>query len=46
LIDILDIVLWIVQAIVASVFLMAGSMHAFLYEAAKKRLPWVKDAPR
>ena len=44
--DFLDIGLWIVQAMLAFVFLMAGSMHAFRYEAAKKRLPWVKDAPR
>ena len=30
----------------AVVFLLAGAMHAFRYEAAKKNLPWVKDLPR
>ena len=44
--DWLDVGLWIVQALLAVVFLLAGSMHAFRYEAAKKSLPWVKDLPR
>jgi uncharacterized membrane protein YphA (DoxX/SURF4 family) len=44
--DFLDIGLWVVHAIVAVIFLMAGAMHAFRYEAAKKNLPWVKDAAR
>lgn len=44
--DLLDVGLWIVQALLAVVFLLAGAMHAFRYEAAKKSLPWVKDLPR
>ncbi len=44
--DLLDVALWIVQALLAVVFLLAGAMHAFRYEAAKKNLPWVKDLPR
>jgi len=44
--DFLDIGLRIFQAFVAVFFLMAGAMHAFHYEAAKKSLPWVKDVPR
>jgi len=44
--DFLDVGLWIVQALLAVVFLLAGAMHAFRYEAAKKNLPWVKDLPR
>ena len=44
--DFLDIGLWIVQALLAVLFLLAGAMHAFRYEAAKKSLPWVKDLPR
>jgi len=39
--DFLDIGLWIVQALLAVLFLLAGAMHAFRYEAAKKSLPWV-----
>ena len=44
--DWLDVGLWIVQALLAVVFLLAGAMHAFRYEAAKKNLPWVKNLPR
>ncbi len=44
--DLVHVGLWIVQALLAVVFLLAGAMHAFRYEAAKKDLPWVKDLPR
>jgi uncharacterized membrane protein len=44
--DWLDIGLWIVQGVLALIFLLAGSMHALRYEASKKNLPWVKDMPR
>jgi uncharacterized membrane protein len=44
--DWLDIGLWIVQGVLALIFLLAGSMHALRYEASKKNLPWVKDLPR
>lgn len=41
--DLLDVGRWIVQALLAVVFLLAGAMHAFRYEAANKNLPWVRD---
>lgn len=44
--DFLDLGIWIVQALLAVIFLLAGAMHALRYEAAKKTLPWVKDLPR
>jgi uncharacterized membrane protein YphA (DoxX/SURF4 family) len=43
--DFLDVGLWTVQALLAIVFLLAGALHAFRYEAAKKNLPWMKDLP-
>jgi uncharacterized membrane protein YphA (DoxX/SURF4 family) len=42
----LNLILWIVQAILAAMFLMAGMMKAFQYERAKATLPWVKDVPK
>ena len=44
--DFLDVGLWIVQGLLAVVFFLAGALHAFRYEAAKKNLAWVKDLPR
>ena len=44
--DFLDVGLWIVQALLAVLFLLAGAMHAFRYETARKTLQWVKDLPR
>lgn len=44
--DPLDIALWVVQGLLAVIFLLAGSMHAFRYEASKKNLPWVRGVPR
>ena len=44
--DWLDIALWIAQFLLAAIFLLAGTVHAFRYQAAKERLPWVKDLPR
>lgn len=38
--------LWIVQGLLAAMFLMAGSMKALQYEKAKEKLPWVKDVSR
>jgi uncharacterized membrane protein YphA (DoxX/SURF4 family) len=40
-----NIALWIVQVLLAGLFLMAGMMKAFQYERAKASLPWVKDVP-
>jgi uncharacterized membrane protein YphA (DoxX/SURF4 family) len=42
----MNIILWIVQILLAVMFLMAGVMKAFQYERAKASLPWVKDVPR
>lgn len=42
----LNLILWIVQAILAVMFLMAGVMKAFQYERAKATLPWVKDVSK
>lgn len=42
----MNIALWIVQVLLAGMFLMAGVMKAFQYERAKASLPWVKDIPR
>ena len=44
--DWLDIALWIAQFLLAAIFLLAGTVHAFRYETARERLPWVKDLPR
>ncbi len=42
----MNVALWIVQVLLAGLFLMAGVMKAFQYERAKASLPWVKDVPR
>ncbi len=42
----MNIVLWVLQILLAVLFLMAGGMKAFRYEIAKAKLPWVASAPR
>jgi uncharacterized membrane protein YphA (DoxX/SURF4 family) len=42
----MNIALWIVQMLLAGMFLMAGVMKVFQYERAKASLSWVKDLPR
>lgn len=42
----MNIALWIVQVLLAGIFLLAGAMKAFQYERAKTSLPWVKDVSR
>lgn len=42
----MNIILWMVQILLAGMFLMAGVMKAFQYERAKTSLFWVKDVPR
>lgn len=37
---------WMFSAVLALVFLIVGVIHAFRYEVARKRLPWVADVPR
>ncbi len=42
----LDLALWVAQVVLAAIFIMAGSIHAFRYEKAKERLSWVRALPR
>lgn len=42
----MNIALWVVQALLALAFLMAGSMKAFQYEKAKATMAWVKDVSK
>ncbi|MNI25808.1 hypothetical protein D3C73_794840 [compost metagenome] len=42
----MNIALWIVQGLLALMFLSAGMMKAFQYEKAKATLPWVKDSSK
>jgi uncharacterized membrane protein YphA (DoxX/SURF4 family) len=42
----MNIALWIVQVLLAGMFILAGVMKAFSYERAKASLFWVKDVPR
>jgi uncharacterized membrane protein len=42
----MNLCLWIVQALLAAAFGMAGVMKAFQYQQAKAKLPWVKDVPK
>ncbi|MFJ7828387.1 DoxX family protein [Psychrobacillus sp. NPDC096623] len=42
----MNIALWIVQIILALMFVMAGFTKAFQYEKAKSSLPWVKDSSK
>jgi len=39
----MNIVLWVLQALLAVMFLLAGVMKAFQYERAKVQLKWVGD---
>jgi uncharacterized membrane protein YphA (DoxX/SURF4 family) len=42
----MNIALWIVQILLAAMFIFAGVTKAFRYEYAQATLPWVKDIPR
>jgi len=42
----MNILLWIVQGLLALMFLSAGMMKVFQYEKAKASLPWVKDSSK
>ncbi|MDF2724004.1 MAG: DoxX family protein [Paenibacillus sp.] len=39
----MNIALWIVQALLGLVFLMAGVTKSFQYEKAKEKMPWAKE---
>jgi uncharacterized membrane protein YphA (DoxX/SURF4 family) len=41
----MNIVLWILQVLVAAMFLMAGVLHGFQQERAKAQLKWPADVP-
>jgi len=41
----MNLVLWLVQVLVAAGFAIAGYSHAFAYERARGRMPWVRDIP-
>jgi uncharacterized membrane protein YphA (DoxX/SURF4 family) len=41
-----NIALWIIQVLLAAMFVYAGVLKAFQYERAKASLFWVKDLPR
>ncbi len=42
----MNIALWIVQGLLAVVYLSVGTVKAFFYESAKARTNWVRDVPR
>ncbi len=44
--DWIDIGLWIVQAFLAVVFLLAGAMHAFRSGSARRNMAVLRDIPR
>jgi uncharacterized membrane protein len=39
-------VLWSAQILLALAFLVAGATHAFRYDEAKRRMPWVSAMPK
>jgi len=42
----MNVALWIVQGLLALMFLPAGMMKAFQYEKAKATMPWAKDSSK
>lgn len=42
----MNVVLWILQGLLAAAFLMAGLFKTFGYEKARQSMPWVKDSSR
>ena len=44
--DFMNVVLWILQIILAIMFIIAGSMKSLNYEKALESLAWVKDSSR
>lgn len=42
----MNIALWIVQGLLALMFISAGLTKAFQYNKAKAKLPWVKDSSK
>lgn len=42
----MNIALWIVQGLLALMFIFAGMTKAFQYEKVKSSMPWAKDASK
>lgn len=42
----MNIALWVVQGLLAVMFLMAGATKAFQYEKAREKMAWVRDVPK
>ncbi len=42
----MNIILWIVQVLLAAVFLGAGVLHGFQYERAREQLKWPTAVPQ
>src|SRR5699024_10771403 len=42
----MNVVLWIIQIVLAFIFVSAGFMKVFTYEKAKEKIAWIKDAPK
>ena len=42
----MNIALWVVQVLLAVLFVFAGALKVFQYDRARAMLPWVKDVPR
>lgn len=42
----MNIALWIMQGLLALIFILAGSMKAIQFERAEATLPWVKDTSK
>ncbi|NIG54551.1 DoxX family protein [Chitinophaga sp. Cy-1792] len=42
----MNVALWIIQLMLAAVFLAGGIMKAFNYETARMNISWVKDVPK
>jgi uncharacterized membrane protein len=43
--DRVEIGLWVLQGIVAALFLLAGFGHAIAYEQTRAQVAWVRDVP-
>ena len=41
----MNLVIWVVQVLVAVGFAIAGYSKVFAYERARARMPWVRDVP-
>ncbi|MEK5164554.1 DoxX family protein [Paenibacillus sp. FSL R5-0527] len=42
----MNVALWVVQILLALIFLMGGWMKLFMYNKVYEMWPWVKDSPK